>query len=158
MSNTIPKEFNTLTAHLVVNDAVKAIEFYKKAFNATEMCCLKTPQGGVIHASVQIGNSMLMLAEENKQWGSASPLTLKNSPVTIHLYSEDVDAAFKQAVDAGATPVMPPADMFWGDRYSRVNDPFGHQWSIAMHVKEPTAEDIEKGIAECAKMCEAVPG
>ncbi len=145
----IPDGFQTITPHITVRDVVKAIEFYKTAFGAETVGIMYMPdKKTVMHAQIKIGNSPLMMAEEAPQWGSASPLMLGNSPVILHLYVKDVDASFKQAVQAGATPKMPPMDMFWGDRYSQVVDPFGHRWSIATHIKDMTPAEMAKGAEE----------
>lgn len=147
----VPEGMHTVTPHLVCSDAAKAIEFYKQAFNAVEMIRVPGPGGKLIHASVRIGDSLVMLVDENPQWDCLSPLTLKGSPVTIHLQVDDVDAVFNQAVKAGATITMPVDDMFWSDRYGVVKDPFGHQWSIATHVRDVSSEEIRQAASvECA--------
>lgn len=126
-NNWLPPDYNCLNPHLIVKDAVEAIKFYKKAFGATERCCMKNPENGqTIHAEVKIGNSVLMLCEECPDYGALSPLSLNGSPVTIHLYVENVDETFNTAIAAGAKETLPPTDMFWGDRYARLTDPFGH--------------------------------
>lgn len=148
---SVPDGMHTVTPHLVCSDAAKAIEFYCRAFNATEMIRVPGPGGKLIHACVRIGDSLVMLVDENPQWECLSPLTLKGSPVTIHLQVDDVDAVFSQAIKAGATVTMPVNDMFWGDRYGVVKDPFGHQWSIATHVRDVSLEEIRQAVAvECA--------
>jgi uncharacterized glyoxalase superfamily protein PhnB len=143
----IPEGFYTLTPHLVVRDAARAIDFYKRAFGAEEVLCLPGPGGqGVMHCELQIGNSRLMLCDEMpgmEQW--ISPESLKGTTVGLHLYVEDVDAAFDRAVGAGAKVTMPLMDTFWGDRYGKVSDPFGHQWSLATHKQDLTPEEIQKG-------------
>lgn len=146
----IPERFGTLTPYLVARDASKAIEFYKKAFGAEEIFRMPGPDGnGVMHAEIKIGNSVLMLVDEMPQMKSwVSPQSLKGTTVTLHLYVEDVDAMFKRAVDAGATVSMPVMDAFWGDRYGKVTDPFGHEWSIATHKQDLTPEEIQKGAQE----------
>ncbi|GGC68263.1 VOC family protein [Undibacterium terreum] len=144
----IPEGMHSLTPHLVCDDAAKAIEFYKKAFNAVELMRLPTPDGKLMHAAVRIGDSTLMLVDEFPEWGSLGPKALKGTPITLHMYVEDVDASFAQAVAAGATAKMPPADMFWGDRYGLVIDPFGHQWSIATHTRDLTPEQIQEGMKQ----------
>ncbi|PXW85746.1 putative glyoxalase superfamily protein PhnB [Nitrosomonas sp. Nm84] len=140
----IPEGMHTVTPHLICADAAKAIEFYKQAFNATEMMRLAGPGGKLMHACVQIGDSLVMLVDENPQWGCVGPLALKGSPVTIHLQVENVDAVFAQAVKAGAKATMPIENMFWGDRYGRIEDPFGHQWSIATHVRDVSTEETQQ--------------
>ena len=144
----IPDGMHSLTPHLVCAGASDAIAFYKKAFNATEQARLPGPDGKLMHAMVQIGDSALMLVDENPKWGAVGPKTLKGSPVTIHLYVEDVDATVKQAVAAGAKVVMPVADMFWGDRYGVLEDPFGHSWSVATHTRDMSPEEIREGMAK----------
>lgn len=134
---------NTVTPHLVCAGAADAIEFYKKAFNATETFRLPGPDGKTLmHAAIRIINSPVFLVDENVQWGCLSPKSLKGSPVTIHLQVDNVDELYAQAVAAGAEAKMPPADMFWGDRYGVLVDPFGHCWSIATHKHDYTPEQI----------------
>lgn len=137
----IPKGMHTLTPHLVCASATAAIDFYIRAFNAVELARIPGDNGKLMHAMLRIGDSHLMLADEFPDWGSFGPLSLKGTSVVIHVYVEDVDAAIAQAVAAGATLTMPPADMFWGDRYGQVKDPFGHQWSIATHIRDVTTEE-----------------
>ena len=146
----IPADMPTLTPHLVCAGAAEAIEFYKKAFNAVEAARLPGPDGKLMHAMVRIGDSPLMLVDEFPQWGSFGPKALKGTPVTLHLYVEDVDATVAQAVAAGAKVVMPVADMFWGDRYGQVEDPFGHRWSVATHTRDMTPEEMKEGMAKMA--------
>lgn len=144
----IPDGMHTVTPHLICADAAKAIEFYQRAFNATEMMRLPGPNGKLMHACIRIGDSLVMLVDENPQWECLGPLALKGSPVTIHLQVEDVDAVFAQAVKAGAKVTMPVENMFWGDRYGRIEDPFGHQWSIATHIRDATPEEIQQAAAK----------
>jgi PhnB protein len=139
----IPEGMHSLTPHLVCAGAAEAIEFYKKAFNAVEMMRLPGPGGKLIHASVRIGDSVLMLVDEFPEMGAKGPKSLQGSPVTIHLYVEDADAAVAQAVAAGAKVTMPLADMFWGDRYAQLEDPFGHCWSVATHVRDLSPEEVQ---------------
>jgi PhnB protein len=143
----IPENMHTLTPHLCCEGAAEAIEFYKRAFGATELGRLAGPNGKLMHAMLKIGDSMLMLVDDNPEYGMLGAKALKGSPVTIHMYVEDVDAVVGQAEAAGAKVTMPVADMFWGDRYGRLEDPFGHQWSIATHQRECTPEDIQKAMA-----------
>lgn len=140
----IPEGMHTVTPHLVCAGAAEAIEFYKKAFNAVEMHRLPGPGGKLMHAAIRIGDSTIMLTDEFPEWGNKGPRTLGGTPITIHLYVDDVDAVFAQAVSAGAKPAMPVADMFWGDRYGMLVDPFGHSWSVATHVKDMTPEEMMK--------------
>lgn len=146
----IPDDMHTLTPHLVCTGAAAAIDFYVKAFNAVELARLPAPNGKLMHAMVKIGDSPLMLFDEVPEWGSRSPQTLKGTPVILHMYVNDVDAAMAQAVAAGATQTMPATDMFWGDRYGQVTDPFGHQWSLATHVRDVSPEEMQ---AEMGKQC-----
>lgn len=140
----IPDDMHSVTPHLVCAGASDAIEFYKKAFGATEMARMPGPGGKLMHAMVRIGDSNVMLVDEVPEWKSLGPKMLKGTPVTLHLYVEDCDAVFKRATDAGATPIMPLADMFWGDRYGIVEDPFGHRWSIATHKRDMSPEQVEQ--------------
>jgi PhnB protein len=134
----------TVTPHLVCAGAADAIEFYKKAFNAVEITRLQGPQGKLVHACIRIGDSALMLADEFPEWCSVGPASLKGSPVTIHLAVEAVDAVFERAVAAGANIKVPVKDMFWGDRYGVLEDPFGHRWSVATHVRDVTPQEIQQ--------------
>jgi uncharacterized glyoxalase superfamily protein PhnB len=147
----VPDGMHTVTPHLVCAGAAEAIEFYKKAFGATEVMRLPSEGGKLMHASVRIGNSMVFLVDENPSWMCRGPKLLGGSPVTIHLQVEDADATYAQAVAAGATAVMPLADMFWGDRYGIVADPFGHQWSIATHQYDFTPEEFQANMAQQCK-------
>jgi PhnB protein len=141
----IPEGFHTLTPHLVVKGADKAIDFYKKAFGAKEVGRMPGPDGKTImHADLIIGDSHLMLVDEFPDMGCLGPQSVGGSPVSIHIYVEDVDTFFKQALAAGAQEKMPLTDMFWGDRYGMVADPFGHTWSIATHKEDLTVEEITK--------------
>ena len=142
-----PKGYHTVTPHLVMRDSAKAIEFYKKAFGATEISRMEMPGGKIGHAEIQIGDSRLMLADEFPG-ATRSPESLGGTTVSLHLYFADVDSAFKQATAAGAKADMPPADMFWGDRYGKVTDPFGHSWGLATHIKDVTPEEMKKGADE----------
>jgi uncharacterized glyoxalase superfamily protein PhnB len=138
----IPEGMHSVTPHLTCAGAAEAIEFYKKAFGAVEMGRMPGPGGKLIHAQVRIGDSPVMLVDEFPEWGGKGPKTLGGTPVTIHLYVPDADAVFKTAVAAGATVKMEMADMFWGDRYGVVIDPFGHTWSLATHIKDMTPEEM----------------
>ncbi len=148
MTKPIPEGFHSLTPHIVVKDLAKAIEWYKKAFDAKESYIMKTPDGSPLHAEIKIGNSPMMLAPENPEWESKDPTTLGGSPVTLHLYVENVDAVFEKAKSAGAKVDMPPANQFWGDRYGKLTDPYGHHWGIATHIADPTPEEMEKAMKE----------
>ena len=135
-----------VTPHLVCAGAAKAIEFYRQAFGAVETMRLPGQDGKLIHAAIEINGGVVMLTDEAPEWGSMSPLSLKGSPVTIHLTIDDVDAFVARAVKAGATLKMPVADMFWGDRYGQVTDPFGHNWSVATHIRDMTVEEIQEAM------------
>ncbi len=150
--NPVPEGFNTVSPHLIIKGAGEAIEFYKKAFGAEELCRMPGPDGkSVMHAEVKIGDSTIMICEEFPQMEAISPTTLKGSPVSIHLYVEDADKLQARAVEAGATERLPVQDTFWGDRYGKVTDPFGHHWSIATHVEDVSPE-------ECARRAEKMYG
>ncbi|MBI1848893.1 MAG: VOC family protein [Planctomycetes bacterium] len=140
----VPAGSHTVTPHMIIKDPGKAIEFYKKAFGATEIMRMNGPGGVVMHAEIKIGDSIVYLAGENPQYGCKSPQTLQGTPVSLHLYVENVDASFKRAVEAGATVQMPVTEMFWGDRFGKVADPFGHEWSIATRVKDMTPAEMAK--------------
>ena len=150
-AKAIPDGFHSLTPHLVCRDAAAAIAFYKRAFGAEEMFRMPGPDGKLMHASVRIGDSMLMLVDEMPQWGAVGPSEMARSPVTIHLQVADADAVFAQAVAAGAKSTMPVADMFWGDRYGTLRDPFGHCWAVATHVRDMSVEELQKAGAEAMK-------
>jgi PhnB protein len=139
----IPDGYHTATPYLIVKGAGKAIEFYKKAFGATEL--MRMGDGDKIHhAEIKIGTSPIMLADEAPQMGALSPETIGNSPVTIMLYVEDVDATFAKAVSAGAKVERPLADQFYGDRTAALTDPFGHKWYIATHIEDVPHDELEK--------------
>jgi len=139
-AKAVPEGFHTLTPHLTVRDADKALEFYQKALGAEVLNVARMPDGKVIHASLRIGDSMLMLNDEFPEMGGLSPLSVG---VTIHIYTDNVDEAFNRAVAAGAQVAMPLMDQFWGDRYGMISDPFGHKWSIATHVKDMSQDEMQ---------------
>jgi PhnB protein len=146
MSNVkpVPDGYTTVTPYLVVRGAADAITFYKKAFGAQEIMRMPGPGGRIMHAEIKIGNAMLMLAEEAPEMGNKSPQALGGSPVSIFLYVPDVDKTFQQAVSSGAQSKMAPADMFWGDRFSKLTDPYGHEWGIATHKEEVAPAEMAK--------------
>jgi len=145
----IPSGYNSVSAYLIVKDGQVAIDFYKKAFGAAASSCLNGPDGkSIIHAEVKIGNSTVMLSDENPQWNTQSPETLGGSPVSMMIYLPDVDTAFQKAVDAGCKVIAPVTDQFWGDRMGKVEDPFGYQWAIATHVEEIPDDEMQKRAAE----------
>ena len=146
MASYVPVGDRSVTPYLRVRGAAKAIEFYKKAFGAQEVMTMPGPGGQLMHAEIKIGDSKLMLSDEFPQWGCLSPETLKGTTVTIHLFVPDVDATLKQAEAAGGKVVVQAADMFWGDRMGKLDDPFGHSWSIATHKKDMTVEQIQAAL------------
>jgi PhnB protein len=147
----IPEDMHSITPHLVCAGAADAIEFYKKAFGAVEQARLPGPGGKLMHAMIRIGDSAVMLVDEMPEHGAFGPKSLKGSPVTIHLYVENADATVERAVKAGARLTMPVADMFWGDRYGQLEDPFGHHWSVATHVRDVSMEEAQKAMREMEK-------
>jgi len=144
----IPEGYHTLTPFLTVRDAARAIEFYKQAFGATERGVAKGPDGKVMHAEIKIGDSIIMMSDEFPEFGSLSPESVGNTSMGLHIYVEDVDASFDRAVKAGAKVEMPVMDQFWGDRYGRLKDPFGHKWSIATHKKDMSADEMKRAMDE----------
>jgi uncharacterized glyoxalase superfamily protein PhnB len=150
MAHPIPAGQHAITPHLVIKGAAEAIEFYKRAFDAEEICRMPFPGGNghvkLGHAELKISDSRLFLADEFPAQGSVGP-SGGTSPVTIHLYVTDADATFARAVEAGATVAMPLADMFWGDRFGKLIDPFGHHWSIAEHLEDLTPAQMQERMA-----------
>jgi uncharacterized glyoxalase superfamily protein PhnB len=145
---------HTLTPHIIVAGAAEAIEFYKKAFKAVEQVRLPGPGGKLMHASLKIGDSTLMLVDEMPDCGggpSFGPKALKGTPVVLHLYVDDADATIAQAQAAGAKVTMPATDMFWGDRYGQLEDPFGHRWSVATHKRDVTPEEMKQAMEQMAQ-------
>ena len=145
-SKPMPAGMHTVTPHIICAGAAEAIEFYKKAFGAQEMFRLPGPDGKLMHGSIRIGDSAVMLAEENEKHGIFGPKRLNGSPVIIHLYVEDADAFVARAAEAGANVTMPVAEMFWGDRYGRLQDPFGHMWSVSTHVRDVTPDEMKQAV------------
>jgi uncharacterized glyoxalase superfamily protein PhnB len=149
----VPAGYHSITPAIVVRDAARAIDFYKDAFGAEEVTRMSGPDGRIMHAEISIGDSRVMLGEENKEWGTVSPLTTQAVTGSLHIYVPDADAAFDRAQRAGATVAQPLADAFWGDRYGKLRDPFGHEWGIAARVKEMTQAEMEEaGRAWMAQM------
>lgn len=144
----IPDGMRSVMPYLICDGASDAIAFYKKAFGATEIMRVPTPDGKLMHASVRIGESIIMLNDEFPEMGAVGPKTRKGTSVVLHFFVEDVDAAFARAVKAGATVKLPVSDMFWGDRYCQVEDPFGHMWSLATHVRDLTPDEIAAAAKE----------
>ena len=138
--------FHTLTPHIALSDTAAAIQFYKKAFGAVEICRMPEPNGSrIMHAMVRIGDSMMMMADIFPEYGGKGPSELGGSPVVLNIYCDNVDEVVESAAANGAKVNMPPTDMFWGDRYAKLTDPFGHEWSIATHVKDMTEEEMMEG-------------
>jgi len=146
----VPDCLHTLTPHLVLKDAARMIEFYVRAFGATERGRMTGPGGGIAHAELMIGDSVLFLADEFPGAAAQAPATAGGPSVVLHLYVEDADAAFARAVGAGATVTIPLMDAFWGDRFGQVRDPAGHVWSIATHVEDVTPAEMKKRQEEWA--------
>lgn len=155
MTDPIPQGAGGIIPHLQCANASAAIDFYKKAFGAEELRRMPAPDGKrLMHAALKIGNQMLFLADDFPEYcggKSSTPAALGATPVTLHQYVNDCDAAFERAVKAGATPVMPPTDMFWGDRYSMVKDLEGHSWSLATHQREMTDKEMAAAAEEMFK-------
>lgn len=144
----VPDGYHTVTPYLAVRGAARALEFYAKAFGAEELYRMPGPGGSIMHAEIRIGDSPVMLGEESVERGAPSPQALNGSPVSLLLYVPDVDASFARATGAGCTAEMPPTDMFWGDRYGTVRDPFGHRWGIATHKEDVPPEEMAKRAAQ----------
>lgn len=140
----VPEGYSTVTPYLIVRDGAKALDFYKRAFGGKEIYRLAAPDGKVLHAEMQIGNSRLMMADEVPQMGARSPQAIGGTPVSILLYVEDVDARVQQATAAGAKVVRPLQDQFYGDRSGTLEDPFGHVWTIATHIEDVPPAEIQK--------------
>ena len=143
----IPAGYHTATPYLIVNDAAKALEFYKQAFGASEVMRMAGPGGSIMHAEIKIGDSIIMLGQENLKAGVRSPQSLGGSPMFLYLYVEDCDRVFNRAVNAGATAAMPLKDQAWGDRSGNVRDPFGHSWWIATRKENVSEEEIRRRMA-----------
>ena len=150
--NPVPDGYHTITPYIIIKDAERAIEFYKKSFNAEERHRMYGPDNKTIaHAEIRIGDSAIMLSEESKEMKSFSPQTVGGNPVWLYVYVNDVDSTFNQAVSAGATVIQPVNDAFWGDRVGSLKDPFGYQWSIATHKKDLSPEEIKKAAEDFCK-------
>ena len=145
----IPTGYHSVTPSLVVRGGKRALEFYKQAFGAKELGAMYMPDGEkLMHTEIQIGDSRIMLGEESPEMGTVSPQTLNGSPVSLNLYVDNCDALYQRAVGAGAKPTAPPADMFWGDRYGKVTDPFGHTWGILTHKEDVSPAEMDKRARE----------
>jgi PhnB protein len=139
-----PSGYHSVTPYLAIRDAGAAIDFYARAFGAELVMKLGMPDGTIAHAEIRIGDSILMMSEENPEWGNRSPLALGGSPVFLMIYVPDVDAAFARALAAGAEQVKPVEDQFYGDRSGTLKDPFGYQWTLATHVEDVSAEEGQR--------------
>lgn len=145
----IPDGYHAITPSLIVKDGIKAIDYYKKVFDAKDKGIMMTPDGkSVAHAELEIGDSKIMLSDEFPEMNCLSPASIGGSPISLYLYVEDVDKTFNLAVSEGASVLYPVADQFWGDRHGSIKDPFGHIWSISTHVKDLAEEEIKKAAAE----------
>jgi PhnB protein len=143
-AQAIPRGYHTVTPSLVVAGAGKAIDFYKQAFGAVELMRFPGPDGTIMHAEIRIGDSIVMLGDEMPEQGGRGPKSIGGTPVSFFIYKENVDAAWKEAVDAGARTIMPLADQFWGDRTGCLEDPFGHRWWLAQHIQDLTPEEMQR--------------
>lgn len=138
----IPDGYHSVTPYLIIKGAARALEFYKQAFGASEVMRLEGPGGSIGHAEVRIGDSRIMMADEHPDMGVLSPESIGGSPVSMMIYTEDVDAMFQQALDAGGEQVRPLQDQFYGDRSGTLKDPFGHQWTVAMHIEDVPHDEV----------------
>lgn len=145
--SAIPAGFHTVTPYLTVADGVAALALYKRAFGAKELMRLGTPEGRLMHAEIKIGDSIIFVSDEFPGADTQSPAALGGTSTTIHLNVRAIDKAFAQAIEAGCTAVMAPADMFWGDRFGKLKDPFGHSWSLAQHIEDVPPKEIAKRAA-----------
>lgn len=144
MARAIPEGYHTVTPYLVVNDAAKAIEFYQRAFDATEVFRMEDPNGRIGHAEIKIGDSTIMLADEAPEMGFRGPQSLGGAAVSLMVYVQDVDKVFEQAIKCGAEEVQALRDQFYGDRSGTLKDPFGHVWSIATHIEDVAPEEMQR--------------
>lgn len=146
-----PDGYHTVTPYIIVNGAAAALEFYTKAFNATELFRMEGPGGSIMHAEFKIGDSPIMIADEHPEMGAVGPKTVGGTPVSIMLYVDDVDAIYKQSLAAGAKTVRDIANQFYGDRSACIEDPFGHKWTVSTHVEDVTPEEINRRFEEMMK-------
>ncbi len=154
-AKAIPQGFHSVTPYLTLNDAARAIDFYKRAFGAQEVTRMDGPGGKVMHAEIRIGDSIIMLGDEMPGMGNKSPQSLGGTGSGVLLYVENVDSVYNQAISAGGTVESQPSDMFWGDRYGRLKDPFGHSWAIATHIEDVAPVEMQKRMQEMmAKMAQ----
>lgn len=151
MAQAIPDEYPQLMPYLIVDGAAEAIDYYSRALGASERLRMDAPDGRVGHAELQIGDAMVMLADANPDMDMPGPRSIGGTPVTLHLYVEDADAVFERAVQAGAKPLRPMEDRFYGDRSGQFEDPFGHRWNVATHVEDVSDEEMQRRLAAMAE-------
>jgi PhnB protein len=140
----VPEGYSTVTPYLAVPNAAEAIDFYTRALGAKERTRMDGPGGSIMHAELELGDSLIMLSDPFPQASTKTPKELGGTSVSIMVYVDDIDGLYKQAIDAGATSLMEPDDMFWGDRFGSVQDPFGHSWTIATHIEDVSPEEMQK--------------
>lgn len=148
MTSPVPEGYPRVTPYLIVDGGSEAIDFYTKVLGAEERVRMPGPDGRLGHAELELGDSVIMLADENPEMGARGPRSIGGSPVTIHVYVDDVDATFERALEAGASSLQPVEDRFYGDRAGQLEDPFGHHWSLATHVEDVAPEEMSKRAAE----------
>jgi PhnB protein len=148
MVNPIPEGYRRVTPYLIVDGGAAAIEFYASVFGATERMRMDAPEGRIGHAELEIGDSVIMLADEHPEMNARGPRSIGGTPVSLHVYVEDADSVFERAIEAGAKPVRPVEDQFYGDRLGSFEDPFGHHWNVATHVEEVSPEEMSKRMAD----------
>ncbi len=150
MVNPIPEGYRRVTPYLIVDGGAAAIDFYASVFGATERMRMDAPEGRIGHAELEIGDSVIMLADEHPEMNARGPRSIGGTPVSLHMYVEDVDSVFERAIDAGAKSVRPVEDQFYGDRLGSFEDPFGHHWNVATHVEDVSPEEMSKRMADAA--------
>ena len=151
MVNPIPEGYRRVTPYLIVDGAAAAIDFYTSVLGATERMRMDAPEGRVGHAELEIGDSVIMLADEHPEMNARGPRSTGGTPVSLHMYVEDVDSVFERAVEAGAKSLRPVEDQFYGDRTGSLKDPFGHVWHLATHVEDVSMAQLKKRAAQRAK-------
>ena len=148
MVNPIPEGYRRVTPYLIVDGGAAAIEFYASVFGATERMRMDAPEGRIGHAELEIGDSVIMLADEHPEVNARGPRSIGGTPVSLHMYVEDVDSVFERAIEVGAKPLRPVEDQFYGDRSGQFEDPFGHKWNVASHVEDVSPEEMSKRMAD----------
>ena len=149
-TNYRPEGYNTITPGLTFKDTKKAIEWYKKVFGTSEKTRMENPDKKIVHTELVIGDSTFFLADEDPQMNNKTPQSTRGNSINLYIYVSDVDATFKKAEDNNAKSLMPPRDMFYGDRVAKIEDPFGYEWTVATHIKDVTDEEVSKGMKEMA--------